>query len=59
MAKANKVIVIGLDGATWDVLDRWIRDGTLPNLAKLRNEGSWGILRSTIPRSRRRRGAPS
>ena len=42
-------MVIGLDGATWDVLDRWIKDGTLPNLGKLRGEGSWGTLRSTIP----------
>jgi predicted AlkP superfamily phosphohydrolase/phosphomutase len=42
-------MIIGLDGATWDVLDKWIVDGTLPNLARVRQEGSWGILRSTIP----------
>jgi predicted AlkP superfamily phosphohydrolase/phosphomutase len=49
MGKSKRVMVIGLDGATWDVLDRWILDGTLPNLARLRGEGSWGVLRSTIP----------
>lgn len=49
MAKSKRVMIVGLDGATWDVLDRWIKDGTLPNLARLRGEGSWGILRSTIP----------
>ncbi len=49
MEQTKRVMVIGLDGSTWDVLDRWIVDGTLPNLARLRNEGSWGILRSTIP----------
>ena len=49
MATSKRVMVIGLDGATWDVLDRWIKDGTLPNLGKLRGEGSWGTLRSTIP----------
>lgn len=49
MTKSTRVMVIGLDGATWDVLDPWIRDGTLPHLARLRDEGSWGVLRSTIP----------
>ena len=47
--KSNRVLIIGLDGATWDVLDSWIRDGTLPNLARLRRKGSWGELRSSIP----------
>lgn len=45
----NKVLIIGLDGATWTVLDPWIKDGSLPHLAKLRAGGSWGELRSTIP----------
>lgn len=49
MGKSKRVMVIGLDGATWDVLDRWMADRTLPNLAKLRSQGSWGVLRSTIP----------
>ncbi|MBI5030579.1 MAG: alkaline phosphatase family protein [Chloroflexi bacterium] len=49
MDQSKRIMIIGLDGATWDVLDRWIKDGTLPNLARLRGEGSWGVLRSTIP----------
>ncbi|MDY6867096.1 MAG: alkaline phosphatase family protein [Chloroflexota bacterium] len=49
MQISNKVLIIGLDGATWDVLDPWIADGSLPYLAKLREEGSWGELRSSIP----------
>lgn len=49
MPKANRVMIIGLDGATWTVIDPWINDGTLPHLARLRQEGSWGNLRSTIP----------
>ena len=49
MKPTKRLMIIGLDGATWDVLDRWIKDGTLPNLARLRGEGSWGVLRSTIP----------
>jgi predicted AlkP superfamily phosphohydrolase/phosphomutase len=47
--KPDRVLIIGLDGATWDVLDPWINDGSLPNLARLRQSGSWGVLRSTIP----------
>ena len=49
MQSSNRVLTIGLDGATWDVLGRWIEDGTLPNLARLRNTGAWGTLSSSIP----------
>lgn len=33
-------LVIGLDGADSNLVDRWSQDGTLPNLAKLRARGS-------------------
>ena len=46
---SQRVLIIGLDGATWDILDPWISDGSLPTLARLRQNGSWGDLRSTIP----------
>lgn len=49
MAIQNRVLIIGLDGATWDVLNPWIKDGLLPHLAELRQGGSWGVLLSTIP----------
>lgn len=49
MQTPNRVLIIGLDGATWNVIDTWIRDGTLPHLAKLRKEGCWGTLASSIP----------
>lgn len=49
MQVCNKVLVIGLDGATWTVLTPWLEDGSLPNLEKLRQAGCWGELRSTIP----------
>jgi len=49
MENSNRVLIIGLDGATWDVLNPWLNDGSLPNLARLRQSGSWGVLRSTIP----------
>lgn len=49
MSAKNKVVVIGLDGATWALLDPMITEGLLPNLAGLRERGAWGTLRSTIP----------
>ena len=49
MQTSKRVLVIGLDGATWDVLEPWIRDGTLPNLARIRGSGSWGPLISSVP----------
>lgn len=41
--------ILGLDGADWDVIDPLIAAGKMPNLAKLRREGSWGRLRSDQP----------
>lgn len=41
--------MIGLDGATWDVIRPWIESGELPNLAKMVEEGSSGILETLLP----------
>jgi predicted AlkP superfamily phosphohydrolase/phosphomutase len=49
MPHRNKILILGLDGATWTVLKPWIDDGSLPNLAALLDKGCWGELRSTIP----------
>ena len=45
----NRVLVIGLDGASWNVLNPLMAAGKLPNLAHLVQEGASGLLRSTIP----------
>jgi predicted AlkP superfamily phosphohydrolase/phosphomutase len=42
-------VVIGLDGATWDLLDPWIESGDLPNLAQLVESGAAGTLESVFP----------
>ena len=47
----DKVFVLGLDGATFDLLDPWIEAGLLPHLSRLRQEGTWGELQSTRPPS--------
>ncbi len=44
-----KVVVIGFDGATWNLLKPWAEEGKLPTLAKLMREGVWGNLRTTHP----------
>ena len=48
-ANMNKVLVIGLDGATFDIILPWIKQGKLPNFEKLISEGSYGNLTSTLP----------
>jgi len=45
----QRVIVLGLDGATWTLLGPWIEAGRLPNLARLMAQGVHGDLRSTVP----------
>ena len=45
----HRVLVIGLDGATLELIEPWARAGHLPNFARLLEEGSSGQLMSTIP----------
>jgi len=44
-----KVLIIGLDGATFDVISPMLKDGKLPTIGKIMKEGTWGELESTIP----------
>lgn len=45
----SKVIVIGLDGATFDLISPWIENGEMPNLRQLIQGGISGELTSTYP----------
>jgi predicted AlkP superfamily phosphohydrolase/phosphomutase len=45
----RKVLVIGLDAATFDIIDPLIQKGKLPNINKLMKNGVRGDLRTTIP----------
>ena len=49
MSTENKVLVIGLDGATFDILNPLTLQGYMPHLASLMERGCWGRLSSTIP----------
>ncbi len=44
-----KVFVIGLDGATFDLIQPFSAQGFLPNLKKLMERGAWSELTSTVP----------
>jgi predicted AlkP superfamily phosphohydrolase/phosphomutase len=44
-----KILVIGLDGATFDLLKPWLAEGHMPNLQKLIAHGVSGELESTVP----------
>jgi predicted AlkP superfamily phosphohydrolase/phosphomutase len=46
---SERVLIIGWDGATFDLIEPWIEEGLMPNLARLMEEGSSRRLRSTIP----------
>lgn len=45
----RKVIVIGLDGACWEIIKLGIAEGKLPTIQKLIDEGVSGEINSTIP----------
>ncbi|HMT20584.1 MAG TPA: alkaline phosphatase family protein, partial [Promineifilum sp.] len=45
----HKLLVIGIDGAPHPLIEKWAAAGELPNLARLIERGSFGVLRSTIP----------
>ena len=49
MKKVPKVVVIGLDAATWTVIRPWMAEGKMPNLAKLMKAGVSGMLESILP----------
>ena len=44
---ARRVLMIGLDAAEPDLIERWIADGTLPTLRRLRSRGSYRRLASS------------
>jgi len=45
----SRVLVMGLDGATWDLLMPLAKEGFLPILDKLIKGGSYGELERTMP----------
>jgi len=46
---SKKTFVLGLDGASWDLLNPLMDQGVMPNLQKIVEGGTSGVLQSTIP----------
>jgi predicted AlkP superfamily phosphohydrolase/phosphomutase len=45
----RKILIIGLDGGTWDILHSAMDFGYMPFLKSLLNDGISGVLKSTMP----------
>src|SRR6266568_5546452 len=45
----TKVLIIGLDGATPELIDRWVEENKLPFLKRIMQRGVYGKLRSVYP----------
>ena len=45
----KKVFLLGLDGATFDLMKPWMKEGLLPNFSRLLKEGCHGGLESIMP----------
>jgi predicted AlkP superfamily phosphohydrolase/phosphomutase len=45
----GRVFIVGWDGATFDLIEPWVAEGKLPNIAEAMRGGAHGELRSTLP----------
>ncbi|MDJ0761549.1 MAG: alkaline phosphatase family protein [Myxococcota bacterium] len=45
----NKILIIGIDGAGLDLVERFARSGSLPNISSLMRQGISAGLQSTLP----------
>jgi predicted AlkP superfamily phosphohydrolase/phosphomutase len=48
-ADKPKVVILGFDGADARLVTQWMDEGKLPNLAQLRNDGTYSSLQPTNP----------
>ena len=48
-ARVKKVIFLGLDGLDAKLTERFLAEGKLPHLARLKEQGSYSRLRTTFP----------
>jgi predicted AlkP superfamily phosphohydrolase/phosphomutase len=45
----SRVVLVGIDGASYRLIDPLVRAGRLPNIARFIERGFHGVLRSTVP----------
>jgi predicted AlkP superfamily phosphohydrolase/phosphomutase len=49
VSRPRRVMILGVDGGTLDLIRPWADAGLLPTFARLMQEGCWGTLRTTVP----------
>lgn len=47
--RGRRLLVVGLDGLTFDLIRPWVEEGLLPNFERIMKEGAFGNLESSIP----------
>ncbi len=47
--RSRRIMILGFDGATLDLIRPWAEAGILPTFKRLMSEGAWGNLRSIMP----------
>ncbi|MEO8429010.1 MAG: alkaline phosphatase family protein, partial [Verrucomicrobiota bacterium] len=47
--KAQRVVIVGLDGQDPELTEKWMNEGLLPNFSHLRETGSFTRLGTTLP----------
>lgn len=45
----NKIVILGFDGLSPEIIEPMMREGRLPNFSRLANDGSYSRLRTTDP----------
>ncbi|MFY3741453.1 MAG: putative AlkP superfamily phosphohydrolase/phosphomutase [Candidatus Nitrosomirales archaeon] len=45
----KRTILFGIDGATWDLVDRFVEEGSMPNMKYVLERGVKGVMMSTFP----------
>jgi predicted AlkP superfamily phosphohydrolase/phosphomutase len=48
-SRYERVVILGFDGVDARLMEKYLEEGRLPNLARLRGEGSYARLRSSNP----------
>ena len=48
-SQVDQVVIIGLDGLAPELAEKFMAEGKLPNLAKLKEEGTYARLQTTTP----------
>ena len=48
-SRINQLVIVGLDGMEPTLVEKYMSEGKLPNLSKLKKEGSYARLKTTTP----------